>query len=92
MNRREAAVAELEARIGHVFHDRELLERALTHASVGEGAPTAASSPATASGSTRGEGPASVSRPRCMNRAPSRPAAGLTAHVGRGGGVRRRRW
>ena len=38
MNRREAAVAELEARIGHVFHDRELLERALTHASVGEGA------------------------------------------------------
>ncbi|WP_300576788.1 ribonuclease III [Phenylobacterium sp.] len=38
MNRRAAAIAELEARIGHVFHDRELLERALTHASVGEGA------------------------------------------------------
>jgi ribonuclease III len=38
MNRREAAVAALEGRIGHVFHDRELLERALTHASVGEGA------------------------------------------------------
>ena len=38
MNRREAAVAELEGRIGHVFHDRELLERALTHASVGDGA------------------------------------------------------
>ena len=38
MNRREVAVAELEGRIGHVFHDRELLERALTHASVGDGA------------------------------------------------------
>lgn len=38
MNRREAAVAALEGRIGHVFHDRELLERALTHASVGDGA------------------------------------------------------
>jgi ribonuclease III len=38
MNRRQAAVAELERRIGRVFHDRELLERALTHASVGEGA------------------------------------------------------
>ena len=38
MNRREAAVAALQSRIGHAFHDRELLERALTHASVGEGA------------------------------------------------------
>ena len=38
MNRREVAVAELEGRIGHVFQDRELLERALTHASVGDGA------------------------------------------------------
>ena len=38
MNRRYAAVGELESRIGHVFHDRELLERALTHASVGDGA------------------------------------------------------
>lgn len=38
MNRREVAVAALEGRIGHIFHDRELLERALTHASVGEGA------------------------------------------------------
>lgn len=38
MNRREAAVAELEGRIGHRFEDRGLLERALTHASVGEGA------------------------------------------------------
>lgn len=38
MNRREVAVAELEARIGHRFADRELLERALTHASVGDGA------------------------------------------------------
>lgn len=40
MNARTAAVAELEHRIGHVFHDRELLERALTHASVGDGART----------------------------------------------------
>jgi ribonuclease-3 len=38
MNAREAAVAELERRIGYQFHDRELLERALTHASVGDGA------------------------------------------------------
>ncbi|MFZ5720941.1 MAG: ribonuclease III [Pseudomonadota bacterium] len=38
MNARAAAVEELERRIGHTFHDRDLLERALTHASVGEGA------------------------------------------------------
>ncbi|MET0294801.1 MAG: ribonuclease III [Phenylobacterium sp.] len=38
MNRRSVAIAELERRVGHQFHDRELLERALTHASVGEGA------------------------------------------------------
>jgi len=38
MNTRELAVAELERRIGHAFSDRELLERALTHASVGKGA------------------------------------------------------
>jgi dsRNA-specific ribonuclease len=38
MNKREVAVAELEGRIGHTFHDRELLERTLTHASVGDGA------------------------------------------------------
>ncbi|HEY9219072.1 MAG TPA: ribonuclease III domain-containing protein, partial [Phenylobacterium sp.] len=38
MNRRETAIAELERRVGHQFRDRELLERALTHASVGEGA------------------------------------------------------
>lgn len=38
MNVRAAAVAELERRIGHVFNDRDLLERALTHASVGDGA------------------------------------------------------
>jgi len=38
MNKRDVAVAELEGRIGHVFGDRELLERALTHASVGDGA------------------------------------------------------
>jgi ribonuclease-3 len=34
MNARAAAVEELEQRIGYVFADRELLERALTHASV----------------------------------------------------------
>ena len=38
MNSREAAVAALEQKIGHVFADRQLLERALTHASVGKGA------------------------------------------------------
>ena len=37
MNLRAQAVSDLEARIGHVFADRELLERALTHASVGSG-------------------------------------------------------
>jgi ribonuclease-3 len=38
MNARVAAIEELERRIGHVFADRELLERALTHSSVGDGA------------------------------------------------------
>jgi ribonuclease III len=38
MNERLAAVAELERRIGYTFQDRDLLERALTHASVGDGA------------------------------------------------------
>jgi len=38
MDRRVAAVGDLERRIGHQFQDRELLERALTHASVGDGA------------------------------------------------------
>jgi len=38
MNTRTAAIAELERRIGHAFSDRDLLERALTHASVGDGA------------------------------------------------------
>jgi ribonuclease-3 len=38
MNAREIAVAELEGKIGHAFKDRDRLERALTHASVGEGA------------------------------------------------------
>jgi len=38
MNRRLAAVGELEALIGRPFVDKELLERALTHSSVGEGA------------------------------------------------------
>jgi ribonuclease-3 len=38
MNKRVSAVAELERRIGYSFSDRDLLERALTHASVGDGA------------------------------------------------------
>ncbi|MBJ7411757.1 MAG: ribonuclease III [Phenylobacterium sp.] len=38
MNARVAAVEDLESRIGHTFTDRDLLERALTHASVGDGA------------------------------------------------------
>ena len=38
MNARLEAVSALEHRIGHAFADRELLERALTHASVGDGA------------------------------------------------------
>ncbi|MBL8555961.1 MAG: ribonuclease III [Phenylobacterium sp.] len=38
MNARNAAVEALERSIGHVFTDRDLLERALTHASVGDGA------------------------------------------------------
>jgi ribonuclease-3 len=37
MDRRAAAIVELEARLGHVFADRDLLEHALTHASVGSG-------------------------------------------------------
>lgn len=39
MNTRVAAIAELERRIGHRFSDRQLLERALTHSSVGDRAP-----------------------------------------------------
>ena len=38
MNTRVTAVHALEERLGYQFKDRELLERALTHASVGEGA------------------------------------------------------
>ena len=38
MNKRLDAIADLETRLGHVFADRDLLERALTHASVGAGA------------------------------------------------------
>ncbi len=38
MNRRVAAIDALEARLGHVFADRALLERALTHASASQGA------------------------------------------------------
>jgi ribonuclease-3 len=37
MNARAAAVAELQARLGHDFADPLLFERALTHASVGDG-------------------------------------------------------
>jgi ribonuclease-3 len=38
VNARAKAIEELERRIGHTFVDRDLLERALTHASVGDGA------------------------------------------------------
>lgn len=38
MNTRVAAVHALEHKLGYQFRNRELLERALTHASVGEGA------------------------------------------------------
>jgi ribonuclease-3 len=38
MNARVAAVHELELKLGYRFKDRALFERALTHASVGEGA------------------------------------------------------
>ena len=38
-SKREIAIAELETRLGHVFTDRALVERALTHSSVGQGAP-----------------------------------------------------
>jgi len=38
MDRRAAAVTELETRLGYQFSDRALLERALTHSSVGQGA------------------------------------------------------
>ena len=37
-DRRKAAVEQLEQRLGYRFADRELLERALTHSSAGEGA------------------------------------------------------
>jgi ribonuclease-3 len=36
-DRRQAAVVALETAVGHIFADRQLLERALTHPSVGEG-------------------------------------------------------
>lgn len=39
MNTRAAAVAELERRLGYTFKDRDLLERALTHSSVGDRMP-----------------------------------------------------
>ena len=44
-NIRAEAVEALQRRIGHVFRDRALLERALTHASVGEGAAPGAHGP-----------------------------------------------
>ena len=37
-DRRQTAVADLEQKLGHQFQDRDLLERALTHSSAGEGA------------------------------------------------------
>ncbi len=37
MNRRTTAIEALEARLGHRFSDRDLLERALTHASASQG-------------------------------------------------------
>jgi ribonuclease III len=37
MDRRATAIVELEEHLGHIFADRELLEQALTHASVGSG-------------------------------------------------------
>jgi ribonuclease-3 len=37
VDKRAVAVADLEARLGYSFEDRALLERALTHASVGKG-------------------------------------------------------
>jgi ribonuclease-3 len=37
-DRRKAAIGELERQLGRRFHDRELLERALTHSSAGQGA------------------------------------------------------
>ena len=40
-DRRKAAVAGLERRLGHVFEDRALLDRALTHASASQGGPGA---------------------------------------------------
>ncbi|WP_269513598.1 ribonuclease III [Brevundimonas subvibrioides] len=45
-NARADAVAALVDRIGYVFRDPALLERALTHSSVGEGADKAAGKPA----------------------------------------------
>ncbi len=43
MNRRAEAVAALRERLGHDFADPALLERALTHPSVGHGSPKVAS-------------------------------------------------
>jgi len=45
-NSRAEAVAALVDRLGHAFYDPALLERALTHSSVGEGADKAAGRPA----------------------------------------------
>jgi ribonuclease-3 len=44
-NARAEAVAALETRLGHAFTNKALLERALTHASVGEGAPAGLGGP-----------------------------------------------
>jgi ribonuclease-3 len=40
MSPRRQALSELEARLGYAFQDIDLLDRALTHASIGEGART----------------------------------------------------
>jgi ribonuclease-3 len=40
MSSRDAALSDLERRLGYTFKDRSLLDRATTHASVGEGART----------------------------------------------------
>jgi ribonuclease-3 len=38
MTAREAAISDLERRLGYTFKDKALIDRALTHASIGEGA------------------------------------------------------
>jgi len=40
LNQRQTAISQLEGRLGYVFNDKALIDRALTHASIGEGART----------------------------------------------------